>query len=165
MGNDTQGPNPVDFVMQLSTGYVASAGIHAITRLGVADLLSSGPKKVSDLAVLTSTNEDILYRILRALASVGMFTEIEERTFANTPVSEVLCADHPAAMRDMVLWIADAFHFDTYRDMMPTLRDGKTALEHIHNKPPFEVIFSMPEIAKTFNNSMTAFSGMVYCRG
>jgi hypothetical protein len=161
MSESLHSPDPAELTMQFASGYIASSCVNAAARLKIADLLSDGPKNVSDLAKKTGTVEDILYRMLRALASAGLFVEVQPRTFANTPTSEVLQADHPQTIRDMVIWIADAFHFDVYRDMMPTLRDGKTAVEHIHNKPPFEVIFSDPELARSFNNAMTTYSAML----
>src|SRR5262245_32831917 len=132
MNPSQQGPTPVDIAFQAATGYVASSAICAVARLKIADLLKDGPKPVAELAKKTSTSEDILFRTLRALASVGIFTETTPRYFANTPASDFIRTDHPNSIRDMVIWIADAFHFDTYRDMIPTLRDGKTAIEHIY---------------------------------
>jgi SAM-dependent methyltransferase len=154
-------PNPVEMTMQLATGYIASACMNAVTRLKIADLLSRGPKPVAELAAATSVNEDILYRVLRALASAGFFVESEPRTFANSPASEVLRTDVPGSMWPMVLWMCDPFHFDVYRDMMPTLKDGKPGVEHVFKKQAFDVIFANEELAKVFNNAMTTFSALV----
>ncbi|PWT87630.1 MAG: methyltransferase [Acidobacteria bacterium] len=153
--------DPSELTFQLAIGYMPASCIHAVTRLKIADLLKDGPRPVSELARLTSTSEDILYRILRALSSTGLFAETTPRTFANTPSSDILREDHPSNVRDLLLWMSDPFHFDTYRDMMPTLRDGKPALEHIHHKNAFEVIFSDPVVTKSFNDGMTALSALV----
>jgi SAM-dependent methyltransferase len=161
MANRSQVPNPADIILQLASGYMASACLSAVTQLKIADLLRDGPRPVSELARNTSTSEDMLYRVLRALASVGVFIEIAPRTFGNTPTSDLLRTDHQASVHDMVRWMSDDFHFDTYRDMLPTLRDGKTALEHIHNMQPFDVIFANPERARIFNNAMTCFSSLI----
>lgn len=161
MSTPSRVPHPSETVMQIGTAYFASSCLYAVAQLKIADLLEDSPKTSADLANRSSTNEDILYRVLRALATVGLFVESAPRTFSNTPASEFLRSNHPNSMRDMVLWIADPFHFDTYRDMLPTLRDGKTALEHIHNKAPFDVIFGDPKEAQVFNNAMTTFSAMV----
>ena len=161
MNSSQQGPAPIDLALQAATGYIASSCMSAIARLKIADLLKDGPKPVSELAKSTSTSEDILFRTLRALSTFGIFTETSSRYFANTPASDVLRTDHPNSVRDMVIWMSDPFHFDTFRDMIPTLRDGKTALEHIHNKPPFDVVFSDPEVAREFNSAMTTLSAMI----
>ena len=162
MSNPSQiQPNPVEFTMQLATGYMASSCLNAVTRLKIADLLAHGPKSVADLASVASVNEDILYRVLRALASVGVFVESEHRVFANSPFSEVLRTDVPGSMWPMVLWMCDPFHFDVYRDIMPTLKDGKPGIEHVFKKPAFDVIFSNEKLAQVFNNAMTMFSALV----
>ena len=153
--------DPSELTFQLAIGYMPASCMHAITRLKIPDLLKDGPRSAADLARITSTSEDILYRILRALASSGFFLETSPRTFANTPSSDILREDHPTSARDLILWMSDPFHFDTYRDMLPTVRDGKTALEHAHHKTPFEVIFSDPVVAESFNNGMTCLSGLV----
>jgi hypothetical protein len=73
----------------------------------------------------------------------------------------VLRKEHPQSVYDMALWMGNWFHFETYKDMMPTLKDGRTAIEHIYKKPPFEAIFQFDDIAREFNNAMTAMSAAV----
>jgi O-methyltransferase domain len=68
--------------------------------LGVADALSAGPRSTAELARETGADEDTLYRILRALASDGVFAEHEPRVFGNTDASELLRSDHPERWRD-----------------------------------------------------------------
>jgi len=161
MSTPTQAPNPSEITFQLATGVLLASAIGAVTNLGIADQLASGPKAASELAKQAGVKEDILYRALRGLAAAGVFTETGIGTFANTPSSEVLRKDHPQTIRDLVIWMTDAFHFDTYRDMLPTLRDGKTAIEHVFKKPPFDAIFSDQQVAREFNNAMTNLSAMV----
>ena len=152
---------PIDMAMQMACGYIASSALNAAARLKIADLLNDGPKHVSDLAKETSTNSDILYRVLRALASSGVFVEVTPHVFANTPISEVIRTDHPQSIYDMVIWICDSFHYDAYRDMLPILREGKSASEIVFHKPVFEAIFSDPNLTRTFNNAMTSMSAQV----
>ena len=66
---------------QMITGYWISQAIYAATKFGIADHLKDGPKTVGELATTSSTNPDALYRLLRALASVGIFAEGESRRF------------------------------------------------------------------------------------
>src|SRR5215471_14559167 len=103
--------NPTERIMQIATGYVASISLHIAAKLGIADLLKDGPMPVSDLAASTSTQADGLYRMLRALASIGIFTETAPRTFGLTPVAEVLRSDVPGSMRAMATWMGDPSTF------------------------------------------------------
>ena len=61
--------DPAQIIFQIGTGYVLSAALQTAVKLGVADLLADGPRSTSDLAAATGTNEDALYRTLRALAT------------------------------------------------------------------------------------------------
>jgi hypothetical protein len=84
---------------QMITGYWISQAIYAAAKFGIADHLKDGPKAVGELAAATSTNPDALYRLLRALASVGVFTEGEARHFALTPLAEPLRSDVAGSKR------------------------------------------------------------------
>src|SRR5687768_17606934 len=66
---------------RLITGYWVSQAVYAAAKLGLADLLKDGPKSIDELAAATATNPDALYRLLRALASIGIFAEGEPRRF------------------------------------------------------------------------------------
>ena len=68
------------------TGYWTSQAIYAAAKFGIADLLNDGPCSVNDLAEASSTNADALYRLLRALASIGIFSEDRPKEFSLTPL-------------------------------------------------------------------------------
>jgi hypothetical protein len=155
-----QQPSPAEQLMQLASGYMASISIHIVARLGIADLLKDGPRPVSELAAATSTQEDRLYRVLRTLASVGVFQETGARAFALTPAAETLRSDVPDSMRPMALWICDPLHFRVYSEMMHSVSTGGTAFERVMGKPIFEYFPTDPEESEIFNAAMTCFSGM-----
>ena len=102
---------PGEQLMQFATGYMMSSALFAVTSLKIPDLLKSGSKTICELAASTGSHEDALYRVMRALSSVGLFNEIPARTFSLTPVSEPLCVDAASSMRDMALWLTCPFHF------------------------------------------------------
>jgi hypothetical protein len=155
--NADQQRNAAEHIMQLATGYMASISIHIVARLGIADLLKDGPKDISALAAATSANEDRLYRVLRALASVGVFTEIGARRFALTPAAETL----RGSIRPMAIWIGDPLHFRVYREMMHTVKTGTPTFDHVMGKPVFEYFPTDPAESEIFNSAMTCFSEMV----
>jgi hypothetical protein len=146
--------------MQLATGYMASMCVYIVAKLGIADLLQNGPLPVVELAAATGTQEDRLYRVLRALASVGVFTETVERRFALTPAAEILRSNIPESVRAMAIWMCDPLHFRVYAEMMYSLTTGRTAFEHVTGKPIFEYFRGNPEESEVFNAAMTFFSGM-----
>jgi len=73
MESTREAVDPVQQVMQVATGYVASSALHAAVALNVADHLATGPKTAEELAAATGTQADGLYRVLRLLASLGIF--------------------------------------------------------------------------------------------
>jgi hypothetical protein len=148
-------------VFQIATGYIASTAMYIAVRLKIADLLVTGPKSVRELARHTGANEDALYRVLRLLASIGVFTEPSPRTFANNLPSEMMISGQPGSTYDMALWMADPFHFRVYAEAMHSVRTGHSAVEKATGVPVFEYFPQHPELSEIFNNAMTAFSAYV----
>jgi hypothetical protein len=148
-------------LFQAASGYMISAALSVAARLKIADLLADGPRAVADLAAATGSNEDALYRVLRALVSVGFFGAPEPRTFASSPGTELLRSDVPGSIRDMVLWATNRVHFQTWAELSYTVKTGKPAVEFLYGKPCFEALGSMPEVAREFNDAMTCFSASI----
>ena len=67
--------DPSAELMRLLNGYRVSQAIHVVATLGIADLLKAGPRSAADLASATNFHTKTLYRVLRALAAVGVFRE------------------------------------------------------------------------------------------
>jgi len=148
-------------LIQIATGFFASAATYVVTKLGIPDMLADGPKTAAELSAATKTDEHSLYRTLRSVASIGVFTETEGRTFANTPMSETLRIDHPNSTRDMVIWMLDESHWRVYGELLYSVQTGKTAWDKVHGKPVFESLFSThKELGETFNRAMTSYSHM-----
>jgi len=152
--------DPAQMVFQLATGYVMSAAVQTAVKLGIADHLANGPLSVADLAKATGTNEDALFRLLRALATAGLFEEVSSRRFTQTASSELLRSDRPG-LRDSVLWICSPFHFRVYSNMLESVRTGEPAAEKTVGMPVFEYFGRENELSEIFNNAMTNFSSVV----
>jgi len=117
-------------VLQFATGYMVSSALQAVVKLKIADELARGLRTAADLARAACVQEDALYRVLRALASVGVFEEKESRTFALNTAGELLRADVPA-VRDLVLWLTDPFHVRVYGEMLHSIHTGRPAVDKI----------------------------------
>jgi hypothetical protein len=153
--------DPAQHLGQLTTGYQISACLYAAASLNIADLLASGPRAIDQLASATKTNSDRLYRVLRALVSVGVFSEPQPRTFALSPTAELLRSDVPNSHRGFVLWTACPFVVNVHSHILHSMQTGQPAIEHVHGKPAFECMSSMPEVAFAFNEGMTSISGFL----
>jgi hypothetical protein len=154
-------PSPAELVLQQSIGYMSSMCLYTAAKLGIADLLASGPKPVSVLASLGQCHEDRLYRVLRALASTGIFKEVAPRQFALTPLSESMRSDAPESTLPLILWMADPLHFRNYAELPHTVKTGEITFDHIYGKPVFDYLPTDKEEAESFHNAMTTLSNMV----
>src|SRR6266478_5810468 len=90
-------PADASLILQITgSKWVFQAAALAI-RLRIADRLAKGPKTTADLAVASGASEDALYRLLRALASVGVFAETRNRRFRLTPAAQLFRTDTPGS--------------------------------------------------------------------
>ena len=147
---------------QIGTGYMASAALQVVLKLDIAGRLASGQKPVTALAQEARVNEDALYRVLRALASLGIFEEPAPRTFALTLAGRML-QKGPGSFHDMGLFITSPFHFRVYAEMLHAVQTGQPAADKVVGMPVFEY-FAQPqnkELSEIFNNAMTGFSANV----
>ena len=145
-------------LMQIADGFLPSACLHVAAKLSIADRLALGPCPVEALAAETGSNADALYRVLRVLISIGVFSEPQPRTIALSPAAELLRGDVPGAIRDLVLWVSNPFLMHVTSDLLYSVETGKPAIEHLYGKPAFECFASMPEFSHAFNQGMTAIS-------
>ena len=90
MPNDGNSPEPGEILGQLVFGKCMTMAVSVAAKLRIADQLASGPKSAADLAKETNTHGPTLYRVLRALASFGIFSESSDGKFSQTPTSELL---------------------------------------------------------------------------
>lgn len=146
---------------QVATGHIVASALQVAVRLGIPDRLAAGSRSAAELAGEAGVQEDALYRVLRALASIGLFEERGARRFVLTPAGEMLRAGVPGSMREMALWITSPFHFRVYAELLHSVRTGEPAAEQVTGMPVFEYFARDPELSETFNNAMTGFSRQV----
>lgn len=152
---------PERLLFQLATGHFVAAALQTVAVLRVADHLADGPRSTGTLAESLSVDEDALYRVLRALATVGMFDEVEARTFALTPAGQRLRSDVPGSFHRMTLWITSPFHFRVYAELIHAVRTGEPAAERITGTPVFEYLTRDPALSAIFNDAMSGMSELV----
>lgn len=146
-------------LMKLTTGHWITQGIFVAAKLGIADLLQDGPQSSGDLAQSTGANSRALYRLLRALASVGVFAEHEGGRFALTPMAECLRGDTPGSMRAWVLFTGEPYAFQPWSELLHSVRTGETAFDHVHGMPIFDYYAQHREEWQIFDAAMTGSAG------
>ena len=148
-------------MLSMITGFWVSRSLYIAASLGVADLLKGGPKTISDLAAATGTHDGSLYRVLRALASVGVFQETAPGQFSTTALSATLESDIPASLRAFAMAELGQEHYRAWEDLMHSVRTGGIAFDHVFGTPVWEYYSQYPEDAAVFNRAMSGISGMV----
>jgi hypothetical protein len=154
-------PNPVAQLLQSRNDAILHQAIYAAAKLGIADLLERGVHSSADLATQLSVHEEALYRTLRALSGEGIFTETSPRHFENTVLSRPLRSDVPDSVRSLFIFFGSEFYGGALHGILYSLRTGKPAREMLCGMPTFEILAKDPEIAKIFDDAMTAMSNLV----
>ncbi len=139
------------------TSAALSRAVSTIAELGVADLIQAGhPEAVEHLASATKTHEPSLYRILRFMASHGLFQEAENRHFDHTPLSAALRSDAPGSYRAA----AQLFQpiFAAWEGLDQSVQTGEPGFNKVFGVPVFEYIPLHPELGPLFDAGMTSMN-------
>jgi hypothetical protein len=139
------------------TGAALSRAVCSIAEFGVADLIQSGePQPVEHLAAASKLHEPSLYRILRFLASHGLFQETANRRFDHTPLSAALRTDAPGSFRAG----AQMFHhlFAGWDGLHHSLQTGQPGFNKVFGSPVFDYIQAHPEMGPVFDAGMSSLN-------
>ncbi|MEO7994260.1 MAG: hypothetical protein ABI743_07660, partial [bacterium] len=117
-------------LLPLISGDWLGTPLTIVATLGVADQCTSGPRTIDQLAATLNVHGETLYRLMRALASVGVFTETAPRTFGLTPIADLLRSDHPQSMRAMARMINADWHRKVWDGLPQAVRSGASIYEH-----------------------------------
>jgi hypothetical protein len=142
------------------TGYWISQAIYVAAKLGIADLLQQGPKNADELAQVTGTHARSLYRLLRALASIGVFAEAEDGRFGLTPLGAYLQTGIPGSVRALTLNHGERL-YRPWGELLHSVRTGESAFHHIFGMDVWQYATQNPEAAALFNVAMTELTTQV----
>ena len=142
-------------MLQIISGFWISRAVYVIAKLGIPDLLSSGPKTAEELASATKMHAPSLYRILRALASVGVVTQ-EGQHFALTPLSETLVTGAPGSLRWFAVSELGQEHYPAWGNLMHSVKTGGIAFDDFFGMDIWKYFQQNPEDGAVFNDSMSS---------
>lgn len=152
--------SPSTQMMQmLWPGPMAVQAIHVAAKLALADLVAGGPKSVDDLANATHTHGPSLARLLRALASLGIFAEDTTGRYRQTALSDTLRSDHPDSIQPSVMMLGADFFWKPIGALEETVRTGEPSFENLYGAPFFDYLAGHPEDATVFNAAMSSSPG------
>jgi hypothetical protein len=150
---------PQTQLMQMATAHFVSHLLYVAAQLNLADLLSDSSKTAEELAKSTATDARSLYRLMRALASVGLFTEDSGHRFSLRPLGEALKSNIPGSVRGAVLTLTGNLFTRSLDQLCYSVQTGKTGFEKMFGAPLFEWLASHPTEASMFSETMVGFHG------
>lgn len=149
---------PAVTLRRMTTAYWTSQVIHDTAKLGLPDLLADGPKTAEALAASTRTHAASLYRLLRAVASLGIFEEDDDRRFSLTPLGTLLRSDADDSMRAWSIQVSEPWYRASWDNLLHSVTTGQAAFPAVHGMGLWEYLARDEEAASQFNGAMTSVS-------
>jgi hypothetical protein len=149
---------PAAHIGRLMTGYWISQALHVAAKLELADHLAGGPRTADELAPLCQAHAPSLYRLLRALASVGVFRERDDHMFELTPPAELLRKESPESQWAWAMMMGDE-HYHAWGELLHSIRTGEGGFRKIYGEGVFDYLSHQPGQAKIFDAAMTSIHG------
>ncbi len=138
---------------RLMIGGWMTQAIYVAAELGIADLLTDGPKTAEELAERANAHGDALYRVLRALGSVGIFAEDGQRQFSMTPIAECLRSDALDSLRAFGIMTGAEF-YQSWGNLLYSVRTGEPGFQERYGVPFFQYMTEHPERHAIYDAAM-----------
>ncbi len=145
-------------LLEMIFGFMLSRSIAVAAQLKIADLLRDGSKTSDEMAQLVGVHPRSLYRLLRALAGAGIFSETANGRFSLTPLGELLRSDAPESLRGFAATLADEVNFEVWADLPYSIQNGEPVVPHKLGTTWFEWLGQHPVKAGEFHDAMTSLS-------
>ncbi len=152
---------PSEQMVQMITSYWLSQMLGAVARLGIPDQIAREPKTGEQVAKAVGVSADAAHRLLRALASVGVFGLLEDGRFSLTPLGETLRANVPGSVRDFAIAETDAAHWQPWGRFLDSIKSGRPIIKGTLGMELWEWYGQHPEDARSFSSAMGNLSQMV----
>ena len=153
-------PPPQTVMFRLIMGRWVSQLIYVAAKLELADRLKHGPRTAEELATAAEVQAPALYRVLRAMASVGVFAETKGKRFKLTPLAATLQKAVPGSMHAAALMLGEKYLQDAWAQLLHGVKTGEIPFLEAHGVPQFDYLEKHPEDLKVFGEAMTSVSSM-----
>jgi hypothetical protein len=148
-------------LIQMGSAYWQSRALYVAADLDIADTLGDGKKSTGEISKSLALHEDHLYRLLRMLASLGVFEECAERCFRNNMLSDCLRKDHPQSVRAMILMHnSPEMSGAWFESLEPAIRSGEVPFVLSHGEELFTYMDNHPAFDALFTEAMEAVDGL-----
>lgn len=147
-------------IIEMVQGFYVTKAIGVAADLNLSEHLKKSEKSISELAELTNTHEESLYRMMRMLASQGVFVEKKNRIFKNNRLSNSLL-DQQDSMRHMVMHQVNGINWKMFEELDYVVKSGKNAAQKVLGTDVFEYLEKNPDKNELYNHAMTNSSLML----
>jgi hypothetical protein len=144
--------------LELLTGGWTTQAIYVAVKLGIPDQLADGALSATEVARRVGTDTDATYRLMRALASRGVFRHRADNTFKLTSIGKALRTGTPGSVRDFALFFGHPLRWEDWGNLLYSVQTGKPSVDMLRGMPFFEYVETDPDLESEFNNAMTAGS-------
>jgi O-methyltransferase domain/Dimerisation domain len=149
---------PARTLLSLLSGAWVAQAIFIAAKLGIADILYQGPASCTELAAATKVHAPSLHRVLRALASIGLFADNAQGRFALTPLAELLRSDAPGSLRAYAIMMGERWVWQSWGDIEHSVRTGQPAFEHVFGAPLFGYYTTHPDAGRVSADALNSLS-------
>lgn len=153
-------PEPVETpaaaLMRLMNGYRISQAIHVAAELRLADFIGDEPLTADEIAPRVGAHAPSLYRLLRALSTVGIFHEVDDKRFVASASSDLLRTDHPKSLLGWAGYIGRPHHREVWGHLLHSVRTGQDAPHHLWGVDLWQSHADKPEEIASFNAGQAA---------
>jgi len=159
-GTEPTSPAPHEQILNIVMGFWQSRALAVATELELADFLADGPLPADTLASRAKADSSSLFRLMRALESIGVFKQVSPRVFANTPASECLRKDVPGSQWASVRLILSVGYgqYEAWAGLLGSIQTGGTAFDQIFGCSAWEWYQRDRRILSVFNETMRSLS-------
>ena len=153
--------NAPELVFDLIFGRWRSQTLYAGAALGVFDQLSNQPRTAASVAETISADPAMLYRLMRALASIGLLIENDEKAFCLTDAGALLREDHQHSLRATALLEEGPEHYAVWKHLVDMVRDGRqNGFVREFGTMGFDYARANPSYGLIFNKAMSSMSSL-----
>ena len=150
--------NPQLDLLGLINSFQITQAVRVAAALRVADHLNDGPLSADELGAVTKSHPDSLYRLLRALAAVGVFREHEGRKFTLTPMGDCLRTDSATPIGAWAEVVGSPYFWQAWGHLLHSVQTGENAFQNLYGKDVWQFRSEHLEQGATFDRAMTQLS-------
>jgi hypothetical protein len=144
----------MDLLYMAAGGWVAQA-VHVAAKLGIADTVEDGAKTPAEIAAVTGSHPEALHRLLRTLASLGVFAEDAKGRFGLTPLADGLRSNAPVSLRAFAVMLGEDMLWRPWGNLHHSVQTGEAAFAHAFGQAIYDYLGTHPEAAAVFDAAIS----------